>query len=226
MNPLKIVKVFIVEDERVMAESICHQLESQSGGQLVCAGIETDGVRAVEKTQEIKPDVILIDLDLPRSKINGLVVGKKVCVSLPDCKVIALTKIRAYQPVRQALKMGFKGYLLKEDSMDEIISAIKYVAVGGVSISPGVSTYLSFDERYEAVTSLTSRELEVAKLVKDGSSNQEIADKLSIGIETAKHHVSEILQKLGLKNRAHLASYVTELERSGLWSLLLETDDK
>jgi NarL family two-component system response regulator LiaR len=219
------INVFFVEDETTWAESLSYPLEKITEGSIKCIGIETDGYRAIEKAVELRPDILLVDLTLP-GKINGFIVGKKVLEKFPQCSVIALTKDRPYQPVRQALKIGFKGYLLKMDSIKEVIEAIKYVASGGIAISPNVSEHLMYNPKYEAIYSLTPRELEVAKLMKQGLSNREIAEELSVGLDTVKHYMGEAIQKLGLKNRAQLSAFVTELSLSGLWSLLLESDDE
>jgi NarL family two-component system response regulator LiaR len=219
----KPIRVFFVEDELTWAESLSYPLENLSKGQIKCIGIETDGFRAIETATESKPDILLVDLQL-LGGINGFVVARKVLEKHPQCRVIALTKLRPYQPVRQALKRGFKGYLLKVDPIVEVINAIKYVASGGISISQKVSEYLMYNPKYEAVETLTHRELDVAKLIREGLSNPEIALRLSVNEDTVKHHVGVAIQKLGLKNRSQLSAYVTELEDYGLWSLLLESD--
>ena len=216
------IRVYLVDDEKAFAEALSTNLGFQTKGQLTCVW-ETDGERAIEKIIEIKPDVVLLDLQMP--KINGLVVGRRIKKRLPGCQIIALTKVdRPYQPIREALGAGFTGFLLKSTSINQIMAAIGRVLAGEIAIEPGLSHHLR-DDRYEAIRRLTRSELEVLTMIEDGMSNHEIADKRSVTLETVKGQVSAILEKTGCRNRAELASYATRLQLTGLWSLLLDSDE-
>ena len=221
---IKNIRTLLIEDEKLVAESICSQLDPQSNGEVNCLGYYVDGEKGVEAAIEIEPDVVLIDLFLPKSNINGFIAGYLIRREKPAIKLITLTKgDRPYQPVNLALKLGFTGYFLKERSIVELISTIRAVATNGLSLSGSLSEFLPGRNSYEKVLDLSERELEIAQLVKKGMTNESIAKRLFLSTETINQEISKIFQILNIENRTMLASYITTLEGSGLWNLLVDT---
>ncbi|MBX9949098.1 MAG: response regulator transcription factor [Candidatus Obscuribacterales bacterium] len=206
------VTVFVVEDHQLMRDAICTFLSGHEDLQLV--GAEADGLTALHKIEEAKPDVVLMDIGLPT--MNGIEVTSRLKETLPSVKVVMFTSHDDVEEVRAALASGASGYCLKELSADEILLAIRSVAQGAAWLAPKVAvtvlTMLSAnpaapldEKRAKRISQLSSRELEVLKLLSTGKSNKEIASELQIGLSTVRTHVEHILQKLEVTCRTEAA---------------------
>src|SRR5688572_33150523 len=145
------IRVFIIEDDTLLAQSVCAQLALISRGTVICEGYTTTGEAGLDAVLQKQPDVVLLDLDLGAGKINGFMVARSIREKLPNCKLIAVTKTRSFQPVTKALKIGFNGYLPKDESLETVITVIREAVAGKVSLPHSVARYLSEDNRYDNV---------------------------------------------------------------------------
>jgi len=174
-----------------------------------------NGEEAVAKTVELAPDVVLMDVRMPR--INGIEAARQINLEAPTTKILMLTVSDEDQDLFEAIKAGASGYLLKEVSVEEVADAIRAVVQGQSLISPSMASkllteFVALEKRvnekhqYPSPT-LTTRELEVLKLVAKGMSNREIAGELTISENTVKNHVRNILEKLHLHSRVEAVMY-------------------
>jgi two-component system NarL family response regulator len=170
-------------------------------------GEAKDGLEAVEKAIELKPDIILMDVFMPRA--TGLEALVTIKEKLPEVRVLFLTVSDQEKDLFTALKYGAQGYLLKSASIEEVIQAIKMTADGEAILSPNLATRLvaEFKKSHSSETTLTDREKEVLQLIGEGRTNTEIASSLFIGETTVRTHLQRLLYKLHLKNRAEAIAY-------------------
>jgi DNA-binding NarL/FixJ family response regulator len=169
-----------------------------------------DGVQALSRAKELKPDVVLMDLLMP--SMDGMAATQAIRSELPDTEVIALTSVLDDKSVIGAVKAGAIGYLLKDTQGEELCRAIKAAAAGQVQLSPQAAARLVREVRTPDVapTALSKRETDVLLLIARGKANKEIAAELTIGEKTVKTHVSSILDKLGLQSRTQAALYAAQ----------------
>jgi two-component system nitrate/nitrite response regulator NarL len=179
-------------------------------------GEATDGIEVVEMAGKLKPDIVLMDIGMP--KMNGLKATKAILNKYNDIKVLVLSAYNDEEFLDEFLKCGAKGYILKNNSSGEIISAIEKVMQGHIYIDPEISQIvfnkvISQIEKKETMNAvhLTEREKEVLVLVADGKLNKEIADCLEISIKTVIAHRENIKEKLGLHSVALLTRYAIEM---------------
>lgn len=207
-------RIMIVEDHGIMRESVKSLLSS--GPEFEIVGEAADGYEAIERIQELKPDLVLTDLSMP--KMNGIEMIEEVKRKVRDTKIIALTVHRGEEYVLATLKAGADGYVLKEDSYVELSVAIKHVLKGQRYLSPGVSGKLiegyldgrKPEELHSVWETLTKREREILKLIAEGYRNREIADQLYISVNTVEKHRSNIMEKLNIHNTATLIAFAVE----------------
>jgi NarL family two-component system response regulator LiaR len=178
-----------------------------------------DGVEAVLMARSLQPDVILLDLVMPR--MDGMEAIGQIMRNDPEARILVLTSFAEEEKVFSAIKAGALGYLLKNASPRRLLGAIRDVHQGEPSMSPDIAIKLMRELQRSSdlpptQEPLTERELDVLKLVAQGLSNQEIAETLFIGERTVRTHVSNILDKLHLANRTQAALYAL---REGLASL-------
>lgn len=206
-------KIIIIDDHQLFREGVKRILDFEDSFEVIAEG--DDGSEAVELYEKYQPDVILMDINMPR--MNGVEATEALLNKFPDAKVIMLSIHDDGSYVTHALKTGALGYMLKEMDADEIVDAIKIVSVGGSYLHPKV-TYnlveefrrLSEREHKGAFQQhdirrpyhlLTKRESEVLQLLTDGQSNRTIGETLFISEKTVKNHVSSILQKMNVNDR-------------------------
>lgn len=201
------IRVLLVEDHTIVREGLRAILMMRADIEVV--GEAEDGVRAVEEAKRLCPDVIVMDLNLPKQ--SGLDATRAIKEALPNTKVLVLSMYGGAEHVRPALRAGASGYLVKGTGVAELVSGILAVSKGQAFFSHDVAAHLLREE--QGGGSLTARELEVLKLVAMGMSSQEIADSLSLSIKTVESHRSRVMTKLDVTNVAML---VRESIRLGL----------
>ena len=210
------IKVLIADDHTVVRKGIRALLETEPG--ITVVGEAADGEDAIHRALALKPDVILMDLVMP--KLDGVQAIKELREVLPEAKVLVLTSFAEDRRIVAAIEAGALGYLLKDSSPEDLVRAIREVHRGESSLHPKVAQQLikklqrpaEEPEREE----LTARERKVLAFIARGLSNREIARELSISEPTVRTHVSNILRKLGLKSRTQAALYAL---KEGLASL-------
>ena len=212
------IRVFLADDHAVVRKGLEALIESQSDMELI--GTAVDGVEAVEMVDDLSPDVILLDIQMPRK--NGVEAILDIKKAHPEARILVLTSFSEDETVFAAIKAGALGYLLKDSSPAELIHAIRNVHRGRSALHPDIALKLIQELKKPPANKplteepLTEREVEVLQLVARGLSNQEIADKLVLGERTVRTHISNILNKLHLANRTQVALYAL---REGFASL-------
>lgn len=204
------LKILLAEDHRIMREGLKRLIDEQPNMEVV--GEADDGIDAWQKACELEPDIILMDVSMPR--MNGADATAKIRELCPQVKVIALTAHRASAYLSQMLKAGASGYVLKHGAFDELLDAIQTVSKGGRYIDRA-SQEVMVNAPPENVTwkgdtqgkPLSEREIQVMALVANGYTNKEIANKLAISVKTVESHKANSMQKLDLKSRAEIVDY-------------------
>lgn len=215
------IRVLLVDDHALVREGLRALIEGRKG--LTVAGEASDGEQALHMARSLKPNVILMDLKMPRK--NGIEAIRDIKAENNDARILVLTSYAEDEQVLAAIQGGALGYLLKDTSPQELIEAIRCVHRGEPSLHPSVARKLVLGINRPAPTApagpsngidLTDREVEVLRLVTRGLSNAEIADRLTVGEGTVRFHVSNILSKLSLENRTQAVLYAL---RTGLVKL-------
>jgi two-component system, NarL family, response regulator LiaR len=202
------IRVLVVDDHAIVREGLRWLIATEPGIELL--GEAADGVEAVAKARELQPDVILMDLVMPRK--DGIAAIAEIKAQQPEARILVLTSFAEDDQVFPAIKAGAMGYLLKDTSPQALLKAIRDVHAGTPSMHPVVARKL-IQELQRPPTlpptaePLTEREMDVLRLVARGLSNDEIAARLVISERTARTHVSNILSKLHLANRTQAALY-------------------
>ncbi|HRQ38710.1 MAG TPA: response regulator transcription factor [Chloroflexota bacterium] len=212
------IRVFLADDHAVVRRGLEALIETQAD--MVVVGTAVDGVEAVQLVDQLLPDVILLDIQMPRK--NGVAAISEIKAAHPNAHILVLTSFGDDDTVFAAIKAGAMGYLLKDSSPQELMEAIRHVHEGRASLHPDIALKV-IQELNKPPTDLplttdplTEREVEVLKLVARGLTNQDIADQLVISERTVRTHLSNILGKLHLANRTQVALYAL---RQGLASL-------
>jgi NarL family two-component system response regulator LiaR len=211
------IRVLIVDDHVIVRKGIRALLAAKRDIQVV--GEAGDGAEAVAQAAALSPDVILMDLVMPR--MDGIQATREIVARDPGTHVLVLTSFAADEQVFPAIKAGALGYLLKDSGPQELVQAIRQVYRGEPSLEPSIArkvlSELSSPPRKPLTADpLTARELDVLRLIAQGRSNKEIAAQLAIAEETVHTHMSNILSKLHLASRTQAALYAL---REGLASL-------
>lgn len=206
------IRLLIVDDQRLVRAGVRMLCESTTDVEVVGEG--ADGVEAVRLTAELRPDVVLMDLRMPG--LDGTAATAQITASCPDSKVLVLTTFDDDEHLYPALSAGAAGFLLKDSDPVEMLTAIRRVADGDILLAPSVLRRI-VDRAVSAApaagtntagrASLTARERDVLALVADGLSNQEIAERLHLGVTTVKTHVANLMDKTSSPNRVRLAVF-------------------
>lgn len=207
------LRVLVVDDHSVVRRGLRMFLEEDPEIEIV--GEAADGEEAVRLAGETRPDVVLMDLLLP--KLDGIAATEQIRRALPDTQVVALTSVLEDASVVGAVKAGAIGYLLKNAEADELLRVLHAAAQGQVRLSPEASARLMREVRApQSPEVLTEREKEVLRLLASGKANKEIAWELKVSENTVKSHVHNVLAKLGVLSRTQAALHAA---RIGLVSL-------
>lgn len=214
------IHLLIVEDQTIVREGLCAMLATKPG--LSVAGVAADGEEAVQQALRLRPDVIVMDLLMPKK--GGIGATQDIIERWPEARVLILTSFSDDAQIIEALRAGAMGYVLKQDVGQELVNAIHQVHAGQSPLNPLVARRLVQSLTTPRVVDtlaerLTDRELEVARLVTRGYDNQRIATTLDISIRTVGTHVANILRKGEVANRTQLARLML---KQGLASLYEE----
>jgi len=210
------IRILIADDHAVVRQGLLALIQTEEGMEVV--GEAGDGAAAVELAAALRPDVILLDLVMPR--MDGIEAIRGIRQNDPEARILVLTSFSEDEKVLTAIEVGAMGCLLKDATPDELLRAIRDVHQGRCALHPTITQKLirrmrKTDAR-KPVEELTSREIEVLRCIARGLSNKEIGNKLFISEPTVRTHVSNILMKLQLPNRTQAALFAV---REGLVSL-------
>jgi len=208
------VRVLVVDDQELFRRGLTMLLSSEEGIEVV--GEAGDGIEGTTLAESVAPDVVLLDVRMPRR--SGIEACLAIKESVPSAKIIMLTVSDEEADLYEAVKSGAAGYLLKDSSIEEVAQAVRVVSEGQSLISPSMAVKLidEFKQMSRPEKSqvpgmrLTERELEVLRLVATGMNNREIAKQLVISENTVKNHVRNILEKLQLHSRMEAVMYAVK----------------
>ena len=215
------MKVLIVDDHATVRMGI--RLVLQAADDLEVVGEAADGRSAISMARALSPDVILMDIQMP--ELDGVAATKAILAEYPEAKVIILTMYRQDRYVFEAIKVGARGYLLKDADANDLVDSIRRVADGEALLNAGMAAEILNEFRKSGelpndpqhrLSELSDREADILRLLAKGQSNQEIAEALEISEKTVRNRLSEIFSKLRLNNRTQAALYAL---REGLATL-------
>ncbi len=213
------IRLLLADDQKTFVESLRFVLEAKASD-IEVVGVCHDGAEVLERIEELAPDVVFLDVRMPR--LDGVEAVKAIHARHPDIAVIMLTSFDDDQYVQQAVLHGASGYLLKDLAPEDLIEAVRAVKRGTVLFSPSVAhklvqhmdTHACEGGRGEPPaweTSLSAREKEILRLIAQGLANKEIGDRLNLSEQTVKNYVSVIYAKIGVRNRWEAASKARDM---------------
>jgi len=213
-----VIRALVVDDQQAVRAGFAALLETQADIAVVATA--ADGEEAVRRSRELRPDVVLMDVRMP--VLDGIAATREICADAAGPRVLVLTTFDLDEYVYDALQAGASGFLLKDAPPAMLFEAVRVVAAGDALLAPAVTRRLIAEfarlrppqhTRSDDLDALTRRETEILGLVAAGLSNGEIAERLVLSNETVKTHVSHVLRKLGLRDRAQavVAAYESGL---------------
>lgn len=204
------IRVFLADDHKILRESLVILLSQQENIEVV--GAAGDGQEAYRKILELKPDIAVLDISIPR--LNGLDLAEKLKTELPEVKVVILTMHKSGEFVSKALCAGVRGYVLKDNALEELIECIELVFARKIYLSQDITgivvegfVHNSRDSVESGESAISSREREILQLLAEGKSNKDISDLLNLSIKTVETHRANIMRKLNFKNITDLVLY-------------------
>jgi DNA-binding NarL/FixJ family response regulator len=204
------LRIFLAEDHLMVREGLKTLINAQSD--MAVIGEAGDGLTAVQQAKELQPDIVIIDVSMPR--MNGQQATSKILKVCPQVKVLALTRHTDTGFIQQLFRAGASGYVLKQSASAQLIEAIHTIATGNHYIDPAITGKVinSYTNRQikldtDSPNPLTEREEEVIKMVAWGYSNKEIAARLDISIKTVEAHKANAMRKLDLRSRIDVVRY-------------------
>jgi len=210
----KKIRVLLADDHAILRKGVRLLINSQPDMEVV--GEAKTGREAIDETRKLKPDIVVMDVSMP--ELNGIEGTRQICDELTQTKVIGLSMHRDSVYVREILRAGARGYLLKDSEDDDLVKAIRSVARGEAFLSPAISDAVLTDYRKHVsnpVDLLTSREREVLTMIADGKTNKEIANVLNLSVYTVESHRGSVMEKLNLHNTGDIVRFAI---RNGLIS--------
>ncbi len=206
----KFIRIVLADDHTVLRDGLAYLLNSEADFEVV--GLARDGLEAIEMVRKMQPDVVLMDLQMPR--LSGVEAIKHLQGMRDPVNVIILTTFDTDEYIFEGIKAGAKGYLLKDVGREELCRTIRLVNQGQTLTQPAITArlfkLLAQDKSKKSEISLTERELDVLKLLTLGDRNKEIANKLSISESTVKSYVTNIMQKFNVTDRTEAAMYAVQ----------------
>lgn len=210
MEQEKMIRVLVADDHPIVRKGMVTVIDMTEGMRVV--GEAKDGLEAVAQAAALQPDVIVMDLVMPR--MEGVQAISEICRAYPSARILVLTSFAQDEKIIAAIKAGAAGYMLKDSMPDEVMQAIRDVYNGDAVIQPRIARKLINEIRADltqpAGTELTPREREVLQWVARGLPNKEIALKASISEATVRSHVRNIFSKLNLTNRSQVVLYAVQ----------------
>jgi DNA-binding NarL/FixJ family response regulator len=200
------IRVLLCDDHAVVREGLARLLESTDG--IHVAGTAADGVEAVAAAVELRPDVILMDLQMPN--LDGVGATRRISSEAPEAQVVVLTSFSDNTRIHDALDAGARGYLLKDAEAPEVVRAIRAAARGEAPLDPRVARAVLARGTTPAMDGMTAREREVLGLLGTGLANKAIARKLGISEATVKAHLTRIFRQIGVTDRTQAAIWARE----------------
>jgi len=209
---MKRTRILLADDHAVVRQGFKMLLDAQPDMEIV--GEAANGREAVESAESLKPDVVVMDVAMP--ELNGIEATRRLAASTPRTRVIALSMHKDSVYVREILRAGARGYLLKDSVADDLVAAVRAVAGGEGYLSPAVSNAVLDDYRRHVtnpIDLLSSREREVLQMLAEGKTNKEIAGVLNLSVYTVDAHRGRIMEKLNLHSINELVRFAV---RNGL----------
>jgi len=205
------IRILLADDHTILRAGLKMMLNAQPDMEVV--GEAQDGRQAIEEAQKLQPDLVLMDITMP--DVNGIEATRQIKRLVSDAKILMLTMHEHDEYVFQALQAGASGYMLKEAADTELITAIHVITSGQFYLSPTAQSVVVGDylqkvrtgEERDSYSSLTEREREILKLVAEGFTNNQIAERLVISPKTVDTHRTHIMDKLNMHSRAELIKY-------------------
>lgn len=208
------IRVLLADDHAILRKGIKMLLDSQPDMEVV--GEAKTGREAITEARRLKPDIVVMDVSMP--ELNGIEGTRQICEELTHTKVVALSMHKDSVYVREILRAGARGYLLKDSEDDDLIRAIRAVSRGEAFLSPAISDAVLTDYRKHVsnpVDLLTGREREILTMIADGKTNKEIASNLNLSVYTVESHRGSVMEKLNLHNTGDIVRFAL---RNGLIS--------
>jgi len=202
-----VIRVLVVDDHAVVRGGLEQLLAT--AGDIELSGLAADGAEAVAQAAALRPDVILMDLSMP--VLDGIEATRQIVDAHPGMQVIALTSFSDDRRILDVLRAGATGYVLKHAGPDELLDAIRAAHAGGSPLDPKAARVLLDAQRVlRPAQELSSREVEVLRLVATGLANKQIARRLGISERTVKAHLTNVFQRLGVSDRTQAALWAQE----------------
>lgn len=200
------IRILLVDDHTVVRRGIRMILSAQPDMEVVAEG--KNGLEAVEEAAKTQPDVVIMDVNM--EGLNGIEGARRIAETIPRCRVLALSMHRDAVYVREMLKAGAKGYLVKDADDDALLDAVRAVARGDAYLSPSVADSVLADYRRHVTNPmdlLTAREREVLQLIAEGKTNKDIANQLNLSVYTVEAHRGRLMEKLNLHSTGDLVRF-------------------
>lgn len=205
------IRVFLADDHKILRESLVILLSQKENIEVI--GEASDGQEAYRKIGELRPDIAILDISIPQ--LNGLDLAAKLRSELPEVKIVILTMHKTEEFVTRALLIGVKGYVLKDNALEELLECIEAVYNDKVYLSEDVTQFvvdgfvknLQESKSPQEESTISFREREILQLLAEGKSNKEISGALNLSIKTVETHRANIMRKLGFRNITDLVLY-------------------